>query len=180
MPRYVSTTIAEILNFYLHAVSILNVSDNRRQSNNNKNSYACFSFLVSNYVVNSQRCRNILLNVIDVTHLTLDTGLQWLRGTLEVHDEMDEMRAENEAMKVIPRVTLREMLSNPMLKTPLAISVMIMLCQQLSGINAVSHPLDSRSTIVPPGLNVRVLLLLPAVFVRRSCSSPRKSSKWLE
>lgn len=51
---------------------------------------------------------------------------------------MDEMRAENEAMKVIPRVTLREMLSNPMLKTPLGISVMIMLCQQLSGINAVS------------------------------------------
>lgn len=55
-----------------------------------------------------------------------------------MHDEMDEMRAESEAMKVIPRVTLKEMLSNPMLKTPLAISVMIMLCQQLSGINAVS------------------------------------------
>ncbi|XP_025414369.1 solute carrier family 2, facilitated glucose transporter member 1-like isoform X2 [Sipha flava] len=66
-----------------------------------------------------------------------EKGLQWLRGTLEVHDEMDEMRAENEAMKVIPRVTLREMLSNPMLKIPLGISVMIMLCQQLSGINAV-------------------------------------------
>ncbi|VVC30270.1 Sugar/inositol transporter,Major facilitator superfamily domain,Major facilitator, sugar transporter- [Cinara cedri] len=66
-----------------------------------------------------------------------ERGLQWLRGTIEVHDEMDEMRAESEAMKVIPRVTLREMLSNPMLKTPLAISVMIMLCQQLSGINAV-------------------------------------------
>lgn len=68
-----------------------------------------------------------------------DVGLQWLRGTIEVHDEMDEMRAENEAMKVIPRVTLREMLSNPMLKIPLGISVMIMLCQQLSGINAVSY-----------------------------------------
>ncbi|XP_001950963.1 solute carrier family 2, facilitated glucose transporter member 1 isoform X2 [Acyrthosiphon pisum] len=66
-----------------------------------------------------------------------ERGLQWLRGTIEVHDEMDEMRAENEAMKVIPKVTLREMLSNPMLKTPLGISVMIMLCQQLSGINAV-------------------------------------------
>lgn len=64
--------------------------------------------------------------------------LQWLRGTIEVHDEMDEMRAENEAMKMIPRVTLKEMLSNPMLKIPLGISVMIMLSQQLSGINAVS------------------------------------------
>lgn len=61
-----------------------------------------------------------------------------MRGTIEVHDEMDEMRAENEAMKVIPRVTLKEMLANPMLKIPLGISVMIMLCQQLSGINAVS------------------------------------------
>jgi len=47
------------------------------------------------------------------------------------------MRAENEAMKVIPHVTLREMLSNPMLKIPLGISVMIMLAQQFSGINAV-------------------------------------------
>lgn len=82
----------------------------------------------------------ILLNIIHTTYM-FNTGLQWLRGTLEVHDEMDEMRAENEAMKVIPRVTLREMLSNPMLKTPLAISVMIMLCQQLSGINAVSDPI---------------------------------------
>lgn len=66
-----------------------------------------------------------------------ERGLQWLRGTIEVHDEMDEMRAENEAMKVIPAATLREMLSNPMLQIPLSISVMIMLCQQLSGINAV-------------------------------------------
>lgn len=65
-------------------------------------------------------------------------ALQWLRGTIEVHDEMDEMRAENEAMKVIPRVTIREMLSNPMLKIPLGIAVMLMVCQQLSGINAVS------------------------------------------
>lgn len=75
-------------------------------------------------------CKNIIYVYI--------LGLQWLRGTVEVQGEMDEMRAENEAMKIIPRVTLQEMMSNPMLKTPLIISVMIMLGQQFSGINAVS------------------------------------------
>lgn len=75
-------------------------------------------------------CKNIIYVYI--------LGLQWLRGTVEVQGEMDEMRAENEAMKIIPRVTLQEMVSNPMLKTPLIISVMIMLGQQFSGINAVS------------------------------------------
>lgn len=82
-------------------------------------------------------------------------GLQWLRGTIEVHDEMDEMRAENEAMKVIPAVTLREMLSNPMLQIPLGISVMIMLGQQLSGINAVSDLYELYSHITPTSLSMR-------------------------
>jgi MFS transporter, SP family, solute carrier family 2 (facilitated glucose transporter), member 1 len=66
-------------------------------------------------------------------------GLTWLRGTLEVHDEMDEMRAESEAMKLVPKTTLREMLSNPSLRSPLMIAVMMMLAQQLSGINAVIY-----------------------------------------
>ncbi|KAF8790703.1 Solute carrier family 2 like protein [Argiope bruennichi] len=63
-------------------------------------------------------------------------ALTWLRGTIEVHDEMDEMRAEYEAMKLVPKVTLHEMWHNPVLRTPLFISVMVMLSQQLSGINA--------------------------------------------
>lgn len=82
-------------------------------------------------------CRSCRQNSL-LLLLHFSVGLQWLRGTIEVHDEMDEMRAENEAMKVIPPATLKEMLSNPMLRIPLGISVMIMLCQQLSGINAVS------------------------------------------
>ncbi|UYV66331.1 SLC2A4 [Cordylochernes scorpioides] len=66
-------------------------------------------------------------------------ALTWLRGTIEVHDEMDEMRSEYETMKLVPRVTLYEMWHNPMLFQPLCIAVMMMLSQQLSGINAVIY-----------------------------------------
>ncbi|XP_076320382.1 solute carrier family 2, facilitated glucose transporter member 1-like isoform X1 [Tachypleus tridentatus] len=64
-------------------------------------------------------------------------ALTWLRGTPEVHDEMEEMKTEYEASKLIPKVTLREMWTNPWLRTPLLISIIVMLSQQLSGINAV-------------------------------------------
>ncbi|RLU19629.1 hypothetical protein DMN91_008186 [Ooceraea biroi] len=63
--------------------------------------------------------------------------LSWLRGTIEVHDEMEEMRTEYESMKLIPKVTVRELFINPALRIPLFISIMIMFAQQLSGINAV-------------------------------------------
>merc|ERR1712004_173739 len=46
-----------------------------------------------------------------------EEALQWLRGTIEVHDEMDEMKQEQE------------------LRKPLIIAMMMMLAQQLSGIN---------------------------------------------
>ncbi|XP_063223869.1 solute carrier family 2, facilitated glucose transporter member 1-like isoform X2 [Bacillus rossius redtenbacheri] len=64
-------------------------------------------------------------------------ALAWLRGTIEVHDEMDEMRGEYEAAKSVPKVTLRDMFMNRALRIPLFISVVVMICQQLSGINAV-------------------------------------------
>ncbi|XP_012270773.1 solute carrier family 2, facilitated glucose transporter member 1 isoform X3 [Orussus abietinus] len=64
-------------------------------------------------------------------------ALSWLRGTIEVHDEMDEMRTEYESVKLVPRVTLKELFVNPALRIPLIIAVMIMFAQQLSGINAV-------------------------------------------
>ena len=51
---------------------------------------------------------------------------------------MDEMRAEYEAMKLVPKTTLKEMVTNPSLRAPLTIAVMMMLAQQLSGINAVT------------------------------------------
>ncbi|XP_014211314.1 solute carrier family 2, facilitated glucose transporter member 1 isoform X2 [Copidosoma floridanum] len=64
-------------------------------------------------------------------------SLTWLRGTIEVHDEMEEMRAEYESVKLVPQVTLTELVMNSSLRIPLFISVMIMLAQQLSGINAI-------------------------------------------
>ena len=65
------------------------------------------------------------------------TALTWLRGTIEVHDEMDDMRAEYESMKLVPKVTLHELWNNSMLRQPLFISLVVMLSQQFSGINAV-------------------------------------------
>jgi SP family facilitated glucose transporter-like MFS transporter 1 len=64
-------------------------------------------------------------------------ALTWLRGTIEVHDELDEMRAEYEAMKLVPRVTLSEMFTSAAMRMPLIIACVIMLAQQFSGINAV-------------------------------------------
>ena len=49
---------------------------------------------------------------------------------------MDEMKQEQEAMKLVPKVTFTEMLSNSALRRPLIIANMMMLAQQLSGINA--------------------------------------------
>ncbi|XP_076687329.1 solute carrier family 2, facilitated glucose transporter member 1 isoform X2 [Andrena cerasifolii] len=64
-------------------------------------------------------------------------ALSWLRGTIEVHDEMDEMRAEYESVRLVPKVTLKELFVNSTLRIPLIIAIMVMFAQQLSGINAV-------------------------------------------
>ena len=66
------------------------------------------------------------------------SALSWLRNTTNVHDDMEEMQNEAEAMKLVPAVSLREILTNPTLRIPLVISLMMMLAQQFSGINAVS------------------------------------------
>jgi len=67
--------------------------------------------------------------------MAAENALQWLRGTIEVHDEMDEMKQEQESMKLVPKVTLKEMLINTALRRPLIIAMMMMLAQQLTGIN---------------------------------------------
>merc|ERR1719244_963913 len=67
--------------------------------------------------------------------MAANSALSWLRGTIEVHDEMDEMKQEQESMKLVPKVTLKEMLTNGSLRKPLIIAMMMMLAQQLSGIN---------------------------------------------
>ena len=73
------------------------------------------------------------LNLIYLAILTLSLIFP---GTNDVQTEMDEMRSEHEAMKALPKVTFKEMLVNPALRSPLIIAVMMMLAQQLSGINA--------------------------------------------
>lgn len=50
---------------------------------------------------------------------------------------MQDMRAEYESIKLIPRVTLTELIMNASLRIPLFIAIMVMLAQQLSGINAI-------------------------------------------
>ncbi|CAB0001304.1 unnamed protein product [Nesidiocoris tenuis] len=65
--------------------------------------------------------------------------LVWLRGSLDVHEEMEQMKAEYEADKNSSKVTLRELTSNPSLRMPLIISVALMVAQQFSGINAAMY-----------------------------------------
>lgn len=66
------------------------------------------------------------------------SALAWLRNVKpsEVKSEMDEMRAESETIKSLPKVTFKNMLMDPALRSPLIIAMMMMLAQQLSGINA--------------------------------------------
>ncbi|CAG5000934.1 unnamed protein product [Parnassius apollo] len=64
-------------------------------------------------------------------------ALNWLRGDVAVHGEMEEMHQEAEKNKVSKKVTFRELVSNRQLRQPLLIALVVMLAQQLSGINAV-------------------------------------------
>lgn len=76
----------------------------------------------------------LLLDKNDENGATM--ALAWLRGTNDVNTEMDEMKAEHESMKQLPKVTFKEMIVNSSLRSPLIIAMMMMLAQQLSGINA--------------------------------------------
>jgi len=69
------------------------------------------------------------------------SALAWLRNVKpsEVKSEMDEMRAESETIKSLPKVTFKNMLMDPALRAPLIIAMMMMLAQQLSGINAAIY-----------------------------------------
>ena len=57
---------------------------------------------------------------------------------MDVHSEMDEMRAEQETIKLTARVSLKEIITNGALRSPLIIALMMMMAQQLTGINCVS------------------------------------------
>ncbi|XP_025016365.1 solute carrier family 2, facilitated glucose transporter member 1 isoform X1 [Tetranychus urticae] len=65
------------------------------------------------------------------------SGLSWLRGSLEIHDELEEIRQEAASMSLVPKVSFMDMWRNPIYRQPMFISVVVMLSQQFSGINAV-------------------------------------------
>ncbi|XP_075744944.1 solute carrier family 2, facilitated glucose transporter member 1 isoform X2 [Rhipicephalus microplus] len=65
-----------------------------------------------------------------------EEALVRLRGTRDVDKEMAVMKNEAEAAEFVPKVTLPEMIRNASLRAPLIVSLMVMLAQQLSGINA--------------------------------------------
>uniref|UniRef100_A0A6G1SHP9 Solute carrier family 2, facilitated glucose transporter member 1 n=1 Tax=Aceria tosichella TaxID=561515 RepID=A0A6G1SHP9_9ACAR len=79
-------------------------------------------------------------------HLILNLGrelqaqqaLAWLRQTGDVQEEMDELRSERELQAMNQRsISLGDMWYDLSLRKPMTIAIVIMLSQQLSGINAV-------------------------------------------
>ncbi|XP_074601458.1 solute carrier family 2, facilitated glucose transporter member 1-like isoform X3 [Brevipalpus obovatus] len=92
-------------------------------------------FMLSTLPFCPESPKHLLINQKREGHAT--SGLTWLRGTIEIHDEMEEMRQEAQSIELVPKVTLADMWRNPVYRQPLIISVMVMLSQQLSGINAV-------------------------------------------
>lgn len=69
--------------------------------------------------------------------LQAQQALAWFRETGDVQDEMDDLRAENEIAKMSPAISISDLLTQISLRKPLIISIVIMLSQQFSGINAV-------------------------------------------
>ena len=74
---------------------------------------------------------------------------------------MDEMKQEQESMKLVPKVTLKEMLTNSSLRQPLIIAIMMMLAQQLSGINIVMF----YSSTILTSLHMRATLITALVGI---------------
>ncbi|KAG8520731.1 Solute carrier family 2, facilitated glucose transporter member 3 [Galemys pyrenaicus] len=65
--------------------------------------------------------------------------LQWLWGTQDVSQEIQEMKDESVRMAQEKRATVLELFRSRNYRQPLVISIMLQLSQQLSGINAVFY-----------------------------------------
>jgi hypothetical protein len=63
--------------------------------------------------------------------------MKWLRGNIEVNDEMDEMRNEYEEMKIVKKVNIKEMFVNENIRIKLMIEMMVMVEKKMYGINDV-------------------------------------------
>ena len=90
------------------------------------------------------------------TSLCSQTALIWLRESKEVENEMNDMRLEKETLENRPKVTYKQMFSDPTLRQPLIIAFMMMMSQQFSGINAAIF--FSSQIFISTGLSKKVAL----------------------
>ena len=67
----------------------------------------------------------------------LSIALRRLRASNQVDEDIDEMRAEEIAQRSESTISMKELCKSKTLRSPLIISVVMQLSQQLSGINAV-------------------------------------------
>lgn len=79
--------------------------------------------------------KHLLLNL--GRELQAQQALAWFRQTAEVEEEMEELKLEKDLQAGLLPISLKDMLQQNTLRRPLTIAVVIMLSQQLSGINAV-------------------------------------------
>ena len=80
---------------------------------------------------------NNLFSLCDLFILFHVSALKKLRNSIDIEDDIMEMRAEEQAQMAEAKITLFELVTSPTLKFPLLIAVIMQLSQQLSGINAV-------------------------------------------
>ncbi|KAL1130603.1 hypothetical protein AAG570_011849 [Ranatra chinensis] len=66
-------------------------------------------------------------------------ALRRLRASNQVEEDIEEMRAEQRAQQSESTISMSELICSPTLRTPLTISIVMQLSQQLSGINAVFY-----------------------------------------
>ncbi|XP_040583333.1 solute carrier family 2, facilitated glucose transporter member 1 isoform X2 [Lepeophtheirus salmonis] len=67
------------------------------------------------------------------------SALKKLRNSIDIEDDIAEMRAEEQAQHAEAKITMFELLRSPTLRLPLLIAIVMQLSQQLSGINAVFY-----------------------------------------
>jgi SP family facilitated glucose transporter-like MFS transporter 1 len=73
-----------------------------------------------------------------------EDALRWLRGTDDVQEEMETLKAEDNMVKRLHTFTLKRIFTNGALKTPLTVCLVLNIGQQLCGINTVRPPLERK------------------------------------
>ncbi|CAH1368592.1 hypothetical protein MTP99_010058 [Tenebrio molitor] len=68
-----------------------------------------------------------------------EDALRWLRGTDDVQEEMETLKAEDNMVKRLHTFTLKRIFTNGALKTPLTVCLVLNIGQQLCGINTVVY-----------------------------------------